>query len=31
MNFKLTDSAKEKMKEYKANKVPIKLKITGYS
>lgn len=31
MNFKLTDSAKEKMKEYKNNEVPIKLKITGYS
>ncbi len=31
MNFKLTDSAKEKMKEYKVNEVPIKLKITGYS
>ncbi len=31
MNFKLTDSAKEKMKEYKKNEVPIKLKITGYS
>lgn len=31
MEFKLTNSAKEKMAEYKNNQQPIKLKITGYS
>lgn len=31
MNFKLTDSAKEKLSELKSNQQPIKLAITGYS
>ena len=31
MDFKLTDSAKEKLSELKSNQQPIKLAITGYS
>lgn len=31
MEFKITNSAKEKMAELKNNQQPIKLKITGYS
>lgn len=31
MEFKLTNSAKEKLTQMKNNEEPIKLKITGYS
>ncbi len=31
MDFKITEKAKDKLNEFKANQQPIKLKITGFS